>query len=585
VRGIGKTFSQLERAEMFRHMSVKTKLILLVSMLVGALVATSAFNGFALHRAGERTVVAMKDATRIAEVQLKTHVQEWKNLLIRGGENTDFAKYSKALQDSGRKLVEDLRRVQPMMKPLGLDPAAVDKAIAVQESMDRSYAEALKAYDPKDPNSTQAVDRAVRGIDRAAGDELDELVKVVRERGDVLERDLIASASAERNATLATLLAVAAVAVILATILAVVVIRSIVVPLAAATDLAQRVAQGDLTSRVPQASRDEIGQLLGALGTMTQSLSSIVSQVRSGAESVSAASSQIAVGSSDLSTRTEEQASSIEETAASVEELTSTVSQNANNAKTADQLAAEASKIAASGGEVVSKVVRTMDEISGSSKRISEIIGVIDGIAFQTNILALNAAVEAARAGEQGRGFAVVASEVRSLAQRSASAAKEIKGLITDSVKTVDTGSRLVDEAGKTMQDVVRSVQRVTEVIGQISAATQEQSAGIGQVNTAVTELDRATQQNAALVEECAAASESLKQQAHKLAESVSVFKVADASVALPSPVVPPTHALASPSPTSRPLGAAVKSLSSTSATARLRGATAAPAADEWQQF
>jgi methyl-accepting chemotaxis protein-1 (serine sensor receptor) len=573
-------------------MSVKMKLVVLVTVLVGALVATSAYNGFALDRAGQRMVAAMKeanaveeaaDASRRAQVEFKVHVQEWKNLLIRGGDAKDFTQYSKALDDSGRRTIDALRRVQPMMKALGLEAAAVDKAIAEQEMLNRRYAEAIKLYDAADPHRAQVADRAVRGMDRAATDHLDEIVKAIRERGDKIERDLVASAAAERTATTAWLVAVAIVAVAVAAILAVIVIRSIVVPLGAATALARRVAEGDLTASVPETGRDEIGQLLRTLGEMSRSLSSLVSQVRSGAEAVSAASGQIAVGNHDLSSRTEEQASSIEETAASVEELTSTVSQNASNAKSADELAAEASKMAASGGEVVGKVVRTMEEIAGSSRRISEIIGVIDGIAFQTNILALNAAVEAARAGEQGRGFAVVASEVRNLAQRSASAAKEIKGLITDSAKTVDSGSRLVDEAGKTMQDVVRSVQRVTEVIGQISAATQEQSAGIGQVNTAVTELDRATQQNAALVEESAAASEMLKEQALKLAQSVAVFKVADAKVALASPVVPPSHALGPP--VSRPLSAPVKALGHASATGRLRAAATAPSAEEWQQF
>jgi methyl-accepting chemotaxis protein len=301
--------------------------------------------------------------------------------------------------------------------------------------------------------------------------------------------------------------------------------RSIVAPLKRARDSARLIASGDLNGTIEFTGSDEAAEMLRDLAEMQGSLREIVDEVRQGAEVVTATSALIAAGNADLSSRTEQQAASIEETAASIEELTSTVNQNARNAKTADELAIAASQVADRGGKVVGEVMRTMDDIRKSSQRISEIIGVIDGIAFQTNILALNAAVEAARAGEEGRGFAVVAAEVRILAQRSASAAKEIKGLITDSVRTVDSGSKLADQAGVTMHEVVDSVRRVSEIIGQIAVATHEQSAGIGQVNTAVTELDRVTQQNAALVEESTAASESLKDQAARLARSVAVFK------------------------------------------------------------
>ena len=302
--------------------------------------------------------------------------------------------------------------------------------------------------------------------------------------------------------------------------------RMIVRPLKAAIALAGRIARGDLTSEIKVVGRDETAELLRALSDMNASLVKIVGEVRSGTDSIATASKQIASGNADLSSRTEEQASSLEETASSMEELTSTVKQNAENAKQANQLAASASEVALKGGAVVSQVVGTMSSINDSSKKIVDIISVIDGIAFQTNILALNAAVEAARAGEQGRGFAVVASEVRSLAQRSAAAAKEIKALIGDSVDKVGAGTKLVDEAGKTMQEIVASVKRVTDIMSEIMAASQEQSSGIEQVNQAITQMDQVTQQNSALVEEAAAAAESMQEQAGNLAQAVAVFEL-----------------------------------------------------------
>jgi methyl-accepting chemotaxis protein-1 (serine sensor receptor) len=303
-------------------------------------------------------------------------------------------------------------------------------------------------------------------------------------------------------------------------------IRAITRPLDAAVRIARGVASGDLTQRIEAHSTDEVGQLLQALKDMNDNLVQVVGQVRTGTDTVATASSQIAAGNLDLSSRTEEQASSLEETASSMEELTSTVKQNAENARQANQLVVSTADVAVKGGQVVDQVVDTMASIKDSSRKIADIIGVIDGIAFQTNILALNAAVEAARAGEQGRGFAVVASEVRNLAQRSAGAAKEIKALIEDSVGKVDAGGRLVDEAGKTMDEIVSSVKRVTDIMSEIAAASQEQSAGIEQVNQAIAQMDEVTQQNAALVEEAAAASESLQDQADKLSQAVSVFKL-----------------------------------------------------------
>jgi len=364
---------------------------------------------------------------------------------------------------------------------------------------------------------------------------------------------------------------------------AILIASSIVKPLNEAVSVAQKVAAGDLTSTIEVKTRDETGQLLAALKDMNASLVKIVGEVRSDTDSITTASKEIASGNADLSQRTEEQASSLEETASSMEELTSTVKQNAENARHANQLAVSASEVAVKGGAVVSEVVGTMSSINESSKKIVDIISVIDGIAFQTNILALNAAVEAARAGEQGRGFAVVASEVRNLAQRSAAAAKEIKTLIGDSVDKVGAGTKLVDEAGKTMQEIVTSVKRVTDIMSEITAASQEQSAGIEQVNQAITQMDEVTQQNAALVEQATAAAESMQEQAQNLTQAVSVFRLANAIENSATPVGERRELATRPANVARlaPEAGKAKPAMARSAPARARTGTDG----EWSEF
>ncbi|BBB61035.1 methyl-accepting chemotaxis protein [Undibacterium sp. KW1] len=375
--------------------------------------------------------------------------------------------------------------------------------------------------------------------------------------------------------------------------------RSITQPLQEALSLAETVAEGDLRSQVSVSGHDEVTSLFQALKNMNDNLASTVGQVRTGTETITVASQEIASGNADLSSRTESQASSLEETASSMEELTSTVRQNADNARQANQLVVSASSVAVKGGEVVGQVVNTMGSIKESSRKIVDIIGVIDGIAFQTNILALNAAVEAARAGEQGRGFAVVAAEVRNLAQRSASAAKEIKSLISDSVDKVDQGSKLVDEAGKTMDEIVTSVQHVADIMSEITAASQEQSSGIEQVNLAITQMDEMTQQNAALVEQAAAAAESMEEQAVALAQAVSVFKL-NGNAAQLSQQVKPVVSKAASNVANKPVTntrsqvkalprAATPAASASAGAGARAGKPAAeqgkPAEDDWEEF
>ncbi|QHJ01662.1 HAMP domain-containing protein [Xylophilus rhododendri] len=427
-------------------------------------------------------------------------------------------------------------------------------------------------------------------------------IKVFQARQIQRYQDALAAAEADAAEAQRFLIGCGVVAVLLGAFLAVVLSRSIVEPLRRVAASTRRLAEGDLTEEIAAQGRDEATEVQTGLQALQASLTRVVSGVRSNAESVATASAEIAQGNNDLSGRTEQQASALEETAASMEELSSTVRQNSDNAQQANQLAQGATDVAVQGGEVVARVVDTMKGINESSRKIEDIISVIDGIAFQTNILALNAAVEAARAGEQGRGFAVVASEVRSLAQRSADAAKQIKGLIGTSVERVEQGSSLVDQAGTTMQEVVSAIRRVTDLMGEISSASMEQSSGVAQVGQAVTQMDQVTQQNAALVEQSAAAAASLKTQAEQLVSAVAVFKLpgqagggfaraAGVPVAAPVVVTPPRPAAAPATALKRPLPSAPAPARPPAAPARqIAAAKPAPATakvseDDWESF
>src|SRR5687767_6104689 len=546
------------RPPMFASLTVRTRLALLLAFVNLMLFAAAGYAWYAISRLNgqlEHTikehhhVEAAANFARKAQVDFKVQVQEWKNVLIRGNDPALYERHWKAFTDRSQKVKSHLVALNGEARTIGLPGDIADKAVAEHEELDRRYHAAIKSFDGAKEASADVVDQLVRGIDRAATENIDTLVGRVQEHGDVLAAKTAKGAVSEKQSLVIGLMLLVIVAVAVSMVAGTLTILAITRRLQKATEVAREVAAGNLTAKIEVGRNDELGQLLKSLGEMNDSLTGIVGRVRQAAELVTSASGEIATGNADLSSRTEEQASSLEETAASIEEMTATVNQNAQNASQASGVAITAAEVARKGGVAVDEVVKMMENIQAASRKIADIIGVIDSIAFQTNILALNAAVEAARAGEQGRGFAVVAGEVRSLAQRSAEAAKEIKSLITDSVDRVNNGARIADDAGKTMVEVVDSVNRVSRIIGEIASATSEQSTGIAQVNQAVADLDKVTQQNASLVEESTAASESLRELAGEMTQAVSVFRLSDGGQnALPAPraavklAAPTTH-------------------------------------------
>jgi methyl-accepting chemotaxis protein len=536
---------------MFNQMKVGTRLIagFLSLAVLGAVVALIGIFNMARMNDSAQSLYQKEllgiSYVKEANINLIYVGRGLRNVLLAANEKDRLAAVSN-IEASRARLKDNLEKARPLFysekgkRMLGeLDERMREYEGLVAEATKRALA------DPLQENRT-AVDFVFTTLAPKANwidERMTELTRVKEQNAETAVADATELYRSSRAMMLVLVLGSAAAGLGLGVVLTRGLTRQLGGEPAYAGAIASRIAAGDLTVAVDLRQGDS-NSMLFAMKTMRDSLAAIVGQVRAGTDTIASASSQIASGNLDLSSRTEEQASSLEETASSMEELTSTVKQNADNARQANQLASSASEVAERGGTVVSQVVDTMASINDSSKKIADIIGVIDGIAFQTNILALNAAVEAARAGEQGRGFAVVASEVRTLAQRSAAAAKEIKLLIGDSVSKVDAGAKLVDHAGVTMTEIVASVRRVTDIMGEITSASQEQTSGIEQINVAVAQMDQVTQQNASLVEEAAAAAESMQEQAAKLAQIVAVFKL-DASAPLSAPRANPRLAVA----------------------------------------
>ncbi|TDY98607.1 UNVERIFIED_ORG: methyl-accepting chemotaxis protein [Herbaspirillum seropedicae] len=537
-----------------KNIKISARLAACFAILVAVMCLIAGVGMQSLHSISKASRIVVED--RYVKIALVMEIRENVNSAARNlrnamlGRNPEEAKrYLDRAAANSAKTTESMNQIEKLIStPRGKELFKAIQDARAAYSAPRDKLRELINQQKKEEAAELLFNEVIPKQDRYF-DVLNDFVAFQR----TLMDESVAEGQQTSDSAIALMLELSAVAILLCVLAAWWVTRSITRPLNEAVDVASAVAQGDLTIQIGETTRDETGKLLASLKAMNQNLHRIVSEVRTGSDTINTASSEIASGNLDLSSRTEEQAGALEETASAMEELTSTVKQNADNARQANSLAATASEVAVQGGSVVGQVVQTMGEINEASRKIVDIISVIDGIAFQTNILALNAAVEAARAGEQGRGFAVVASEVRTLAQRSASAAKEIKALIDDSVSRVDNGSRLVEQAGATMSEVVASVRRVTDVVAEISAASNEQSDGIEQINHAIVQMDEVTQQNAALVEQAAAAAQSLQEQSGRLVETVSIFKLSSHE----TPRAQPARKPVPPKASSKPVAAA----------------------------
>jgi methyl-accepting chemotaxis protein-1 (serine sensor receptor) len=539
--------------------SIRNKILAVLALGI-ALVVAGALYGFQAARSGlatvqrvNETLIAQSIETQALDGAFKEQSQAWMSALVRGHDADALERAWKQVTFREREVRRSAEKLREAVQ-LPAARALLDKFLAAHRNMGERYRAALETFKASGFDARKA-DAQVKGIEGGPAEILEDLVKLMRDESEA------AVAGARRDANRALLASLGVIgAATLAALLACLwlVTRTIVRPLAYAVDVVDRVASGDLTVQVNGSARDETGRLLAGLLKMRDGLADAVSRIRSSADSVGGAATRMASGHADLSSRTDEQAASLEETASSMEELAATVRQNAESARKANELAAGTSATAAKGGAEMGRVVQTMGGISESSRKIADILGVIDSIAFQTNILALNAAVEAARAGEQGRGFAVVAAEVRSLAQRSAQAAKEIKQLIQDSVDRVDEGKRLVESAGATMDEIVASAQRVTEVMSGIASASREQLIGIEQVSHSVAQMDRVVQQNAGLVAESAADAQHMADQAAELMQLVARFRIAADGIATAAGEPAPAPEPSSPALPHHPSGPAL---------------------------
>lgn len=521
---------------MLENLKISTRIYLWISLVYLLLIIVGVYLVY-VESTGNRAFLSMLDTSSIAAdataasedagLHFKIQVQEWKNVLLRGHEKADYDKYIAAFRGEAAKVNADLLKAKSRLQALNLPSSEVDDAIKEHEALNARYLEAAKKFDPSQPNSARDTDKLVRGMDRKATEMIDNIAATVR-------ATVIARFAAERErvdvrhaATLSGMAFVLVVAVALGAFIWFRLVSTVSKPISrvvSATDQF-RTGDADLTRMLPPMP-GEFGRLSESLNIFVAGLNDLVARVAINSREIGIASQQISVGNADLSSRTEQQASALEETASAMEEFTSTIRQNAESTTRANGLANSASSAAKKGGQIAVQAVQSIRGVEANSKKISEIIRIIDSIAFQTNILALNAAVEAARAGEQGRGFAVVAAEVRALAQRSADAAKEIKVLIGTTIDQVEEGSQLVDLAAKAMQSNEGAIQQVSDIISEISVASGQQAASIDQINRTISQMEQVTQQNAALVEEAAAAAESMRGQAQELVDLVSRFKL-----------------------------------------------------------
>ena len=577
--------------------SVTQKLWSLVGCLLAGLLLVTAGSLFYLNGVSAGIALQVQQAQQVASL-----ASEWRHLTELSVDRSIVAAISteENLVEQQRKLMTDgIARINELQKQV-TDLAQDDASRKSLEQVAQWRSKTLQANSAvqkarSESDFATAYDIVEKQLRPAALDYMGAQQAFVKLQEQRRNQAVLNGESSQKNAYV-VIAVVCSIIVLLGLVTATLILRTITSPLHEAVALADRIADGDLTAKVAINRHDELGRLLGSLNAMTERLRSVVGEVRSGVDSVSTASGEIATGNQDLSARTEQTAANLEETAASMEQLTATVSQSADTARQANQLAATAAQAAEQGGAVVQQVVQSMQQITDSSRKIADIIGVIDSIAFQTNILALNAAVEAARAGEQGRGFAVVAGEVRALAGRSAEAAKEIKQLITTSVDNVQSGSQQVEQAGRSMDEIVASVRRVSDLIGEITASSTEQRDGINQVNQAVSNLDQMTQQNAALVEESSAAAMALQEQAGRLSQVVSVFRIghqeqfkqaaprlAPVPVSATAPAVKPAQAV-SRAP-SKVVAAANPALAASVGKNKFADIPAKAADDDWETF